>query len=534
MRKTINPFKRGAATTPNRPSVRAAILAYYNGRPSVLNTTVVLCYPMAVFLFTYFVDHVRPGALWRNGWYDIWHDQSHYMKMLQSISVGSLGPFSYPPIYPFLGWLTAPLYPHDPFLPLNLAMFEVFTFLSWRLFTRCLQPGYDFAALMVLSHVSVKFFEIPWTSTVTATGVAVLMWIICLGKGSIKWGIVAGLWVGLIYGARMGDVVLGGALAAVAVAFAGRKNGVAFASSIALSAGAIIATVLLMSHLLTGLWFGHYFEAVRSQGFSLLSIPWRLYGYFIDAFSFHRETNPFSEPVWMVLPGLILAPAGFMVLWYRQRRLAIAVAVLCITWLITYGPFVAVTALSLKYGSVHYVKALFPALILCIFLSAAEFAASQYVARAILVSITLFVILFGTVKMMASRKIDPVSITFTASHNQALLGKAVDGNLTTRWDTGEPQKPGMSIDLDFVKSTWVNHISLDTTLSPNGFARRLSIWKSGDGTEWLPVVYSANQSMDAGIADYYIDPLRTRRLRLRLEQADADWWSIHELSVYGW
>lgn len=534
MRKTVPSSKRDTTTTPNRISLRSVLLAYHDNRSSLASTAVVLCYPIVVFLFTYAVDHVRPGALWQNGWYDIWYDQGQYMKMLQSIPNGSLGPFTYPPIYPFLAWLTAPLYPGDPFLPLNAVMFELFTVLSWRLFSRYLQPSVAFLALIILCHTSVKVFEVPWTSTITATGIAVLMWIICSGRISARWGIVAGLWVGLIYGARIGDVVLSGALAAVAIAFAWRKNGVAFASSIALSAGAMIGTVMLVTHRLTGSWFGHYFQAVRSQGFSLLSMPWRLYGYFIDAFSFHRETNPFSEPVWVVLPGLLLVPVGLSVLWRRQRRLGIAVAALCITWLITYGPFVAVTALSLKYGSVHYVKALFPVLILCIFLSVTEFATSPYVVRAILVSIALFGALIGAAKMMVPKKIDPAGFTFAASHNHASFDKAVDGNLATRWDTGGPQKPGMSIDLAFGKATWVSHVSLDTTLSPSGFARKLSIWQSDDGAHWFPVVYSPNQSMDAGIADYYIDPLRTTRLRLRLEQADADWWAIHELSVYGW
>lgn len=500
----------------------------------VLNTAVALCYPLLLFCFTYCVDPNRPGSLWQHGWYEIWHDQGQYMKMLQSLSNANLGPFSYPPVYPFLGWLTAALYPSDPFFPLNMLLFEVFAYCSWRLFGACLEPGYAFGALVILSHISVKFFEIPWTTTVTAAGIAVLMYIICSGRASAKWGMVSGLCVGLIYGARIGDVVLAGALAGVAVAFSWRKNGLAFLSSIVVSAGIVIAVVLWVTHQLTGLWFGYYFESVRTQGFAVLSIPWRLYGYFVDAFAFHGETHPLSEPVWVVFPGLLLVPAGLIVLWRRKRRLAISVAVLCTTWLIAYGPFVAVTALSLKYGSVHYIKALFPVLTLCVFIGVEEFARSRYVMQAVLWSMAAFVVLVGAVKMMAPRKIDLANVSVTASHNEALLRRALDGDITTRWDTSGPQRPEMRVDLNFERQTWVNHVVLDTTLSPGGFARRLSIWRSDDGSRWFPVLYFANQSLNPLIADYYMDPLKTKRLRLKLEQADTDWWAIHELSVYGW
>ncbi len=337
-------------------------------------------YSALLFVFVYLGDPLHPSAAHPLGWYAGWHDQSEYYNMVTSIPHGSLGRFEYPPGYPGLAWLTWWLYPKDPFFALDLILFVVFVYCCWRVFGAFLaSASMRLLAAIVLATFAAPLFEIPWTTSACACALAVVLYIVVCREMTFQWGVAAGAAVGILFAARLVDVAIGGCLVAAAAGekwWRTRRPPMGFLGGAALSCASLMAVVLTVNERLSGSWLGTYFYAALGQGSSpLFSLPFKLYGYFVDPLLFQGEKLSYARSLVATLPICVLAPGGLVFLWRSQRRVAILFLAVVAGWAPIYAPFVAVSGLTVRFGSAHYAKVLFPVLAGAAFFAIAEFAA---------------------------------------------------------------------------------------------------------------------------------------------------------------
>ncbi len=324
-------------------------------------------YGAVFFLISYFANAAHPSHQWQ-GWYGAWFDQRQYFLMAAAMHQGNLGPFQYPAAYPFLGFLGSFLLPYDPFLIPDLVLFGVFCYFSTRMLADLLDSAVlTLAASAFVIQASAAMFAVPWTTTVSAVCLAVLLFL-CFDTTPLtaRTGAIAGLCVGMMFAARVGDVIPGIAVFAVLI-FTRRGNW--FLAAAAGCAAAIAAIALAVNRAFSGLWLGNYYNALIHQTWCTSCIPGKLYGYLLNPYQAQGVTDPQSMPLVQILPLLLLAPLGllFLLLDPKHRIKGIAFAAAFVAWTALYGPFWAVTGATLRNGSMHYAKMLFPALTACSF-----------------------------------------------------------------------------------------------------------------------------------------------------------------------
>jgi hypothetical protein len=287
--------------------------------------------------------------------------------MLSSIPKGSLGPFDYPPGYPFLGYLGSFLSPWDPFFIINYILFLLFITLSWGVFTKFLGKTLSAIAALILVHISVRLFVEPWTTSVTGAALALLSFIYVRKLYSIRWGAAAGLAIALTFSARVGDILL---LAPLMLLYCfdlvGQPKALArFAASAFVPMGPIVGLTLFVNYRLSHTLLGPYVQRILyTDGFNFAAIPLNLYGYVLDSWTFHSNLHT-EMTVWRVVPLLALVPIGLGMLLAKRatRRIGMMLALTIVAWGCEYAAYNYVNGASLLYGSIHYCKALFPGLL---------------------------------------------------------------------------------------------------------------------------------------------------------------------------
>jgi mono/diheme cytochrome c family protein len=121
----------------------------------------------------------------------------------------------------------------------------------------------------------------------------------------------------------------------------------------------------------------------------------------------------------------------------------------------------------------------------------------------------------------------------TASHAEKELGRAIDGDITTRWDTHKPQSPEMWLQIALPEETEITGLILDTGRSGGDYPRGYAIDLSSDGTTWGKPVLQGNGS--SGMTDYtFANAAKAKFIRIRQTgSTTGTFWSIHELEVLG-
>jgi hypothetical protein len=140
------------------------------------------------------------------------------------------------------------------------------------------------------------------------------------------------------------------------------------------------------------------------------------------------------------------------------------------------------------------------------------------------------------------RHLDPRTFDVHASHQEGRLPFLFDGDIDTRWLSGDRQDGTEWIDIRFAQPADVGRLRLDTApRSVVDYPRRLTI-ESVDGA-------GATQTLfDGGVVDRLVEALavdeqhapivldlprnRTTTLRIRQTGRGAEWWSIHDLNVW--
>ncbi|MBO9606655.1 MAG: discoidin domain-containing protein [Paenibacillaceae bacterium] len=107
---------------------------------------------------------------------------------------------------------------------------------------------------------------------------------------------------------------------------------------------------------------------------------------------------------------------------------------------------------------------------------------------------------------------------------------AYDDSPYTRWDTGKAQTPGQQYQLDLGRSATIDRVALDTAGSPYDYPRGYELYLSGDGFAWGAPVASGAGSV---ATDIRFPPQPARYLRIVQTGRAGNYWSIHDLRVYG-
>ena len=117
----------------------------------------------------------------------------------------------------------------------------------------------------------------------------------------------------------------------------------------------------------------------------------------------------------------------------------------------------------------------------------------------------------------------------TASHKPGEVMNAIDGNLGTRYTTGESMQPGMWFQVELPEVTKVAGLILDAAGSRNDYPRGCAIDVSTDGTTWETAIERGEEKSSKVVIEFpekeakYIRITQTGQHRL--------YWSIHDLQV---
>jgi len=136
---------------------------------------------------------------------------------------------------------------------------------------------------------------------------------------------------------------------------------------------------------------------------------------------------------------------------------------------------------------------------------------------------------------LASKKIKEAllnkSLKATASRNNGAANRALDGELSSRWDTGRSMKPGDWFVLDLGVESTIKGMTLDTRNSSNDYPRGYEVYVSFDGGSWgKPVVTGKGTNPITEIK--FGKPVRTRFIKILQTGSSDSWhWSIHEMKL---
>ncbi|MBC8001956.1 MAG: discoidin domain-containing protein, partial [Opitutaceae bacterium] len=119
----------------------------------------------------------------------------------------------------------------------------------------------------------------------------------------------------------------------------------------------------------------------------------------------------------------------------------------------------------------------------------------------------------------------------TASHRKEAVAAAVDGNLSSRYDTGASQTPGMWFQVELPQEATIAGLQLDSTPSPRDYPRGYKVELSMDGQNWGQPVASGKGN--APVTEITFSPAKVKFVRITQTGAvDGLFWSIHEMEIY--
>lgn len=108
---------------------------------------------------------------------------------------------------------------------------------------------------------------------------------------------------------------------------------------------------------------------------------------------------------------------------------------------------------------------------------------------------------------------------------------ALDGASSTRFSTGRSQAAGQWFQVDLGAAQAFTSISLDAGASSSDYPRGYQVLTSNDGVAWTgPVATGAGGGQVTTIA---FARQTARFIKIVLTASSSNWWSIHELNVYG-
>lgn len=117
----------------------------------------------------------------------------------------------------------------------------------------------------------------------------------------------------------------------------------------------------------------------------------------------------------------------------------------------------------------------------------------------------------------------------TASHRPQDLPNAIDGNLATRYTTGQSMSPGMWIQIELPEPVEVTGLVLDAAGSGGDYPRGCEIQVSTDGEKWSEPI--RNPEVRSPMIEIGITRQKTKFIRITQTGKNRLYWSIHDLQV---
>ena len=119
--------------------------------------------------------------------------------------------------------------------------------------------------------------------------------------------------------------------------------------------------------------------------------------------------------------------------------------------------------------------------------------------------------------------------TVKASANAGAAGKAIDGDVKSRYDTSTSQVPGQWFQLDLPEAREIAGLRLDAGSSRNDYPRGYKVELSSDGAQWH---VAAEGKGTSALTEIVFPPAHARSVRItQTGSVNGLFWSIHELQL---
>ncbi|RYF48876.1 MAG: discoidin domain-containing protein, partial [Cytophagaceae bacterium] len=141
-----------------------------------------------------------------------------------------------------------------------------------------------------------------------------------------------------------------------------------------------------------------------------------------------------------------------------------------------------------------------------------------------------FVPTFSNNSWQTDMALDRTGWVVTASHNSGALSKAIDGNLTTSWNTLGLQAPGQWFKVDMGSPRAFSQIVMEQAASINDFPRSFQIQTSNDDTNWSTPIYTGEGGAFVTMCSFPQQVARYIRIT-QTGSAPNSYWSIFEFNV---
>jgi type 1 glutamine amidotransferase/HEAT repeat protein len=126
-------------------------------------------------------------------------------------------------------------------------------------------------------------------------------------------------------------------------------------------------------------------------------------------------------------------------------------------------------------------------------------------------------------------KLKKISYKVSASHGSGEAGKAIDGDMGTRWTSGTSMAKGMWFLIDLLFEQKVSRLVLDAGSSTGDYPRGYEVYISNSKDDWgAPVATGEGKAARVEIT---FEPKSGRYVKVVQTGAHGMYWSIHELSV---
>lgn len=130
----------------------------------------------------------------------------------------------------------------------------------------------------------------------------------------------------------------------------------------------------------------------------------------------------------------------------------------------------------------------------------------------------------GTIEMNLPRD----AWVLTGNTNPNNLFKAIDGDITTRWDSG-PQLPGQFIQVDMGTTFTIHSVVLDQATSAGDSPVGYEVYVGMDANNFGSPVASGVGTRDKTVVDF--DPVEARFVKIVQTGSRGSYWSVHELNI---
>lgn len=117
----------------------------------------------------------------------------------------------------------------------------------------------------------------------------------------------------------------------------------------------------------------------------------------------------------------------------------------------------------------------------------------------------------------------------SASHKNGDVKNAIDGDLGTRYTTGQSMQPGMWFQIELPEPVEVAGLILDAAGSRNDYPRGCEVELSTDGENWKKAVAKPEEKASKITVD--IPEQKTKFIRITQTGKHSLFWSIHDLQV---